>query len=234
MIAFQSSRYNGIDFYDELDFTVKSGVECFDIFFDGYTYDDIDIKKLNDYRERFHLTYTVHAPISDYFSADENVDKLIKFVNSLKPYSVTVHFNKLSYEVFDFLSDNIDKSVFIAVENTIPDKNVIYNNNYIDFMQTLSKKHPDISATFDIGHCWVNKFDPVEYVNRLINYRINIPIMHVHDNNGNEDSHTTPGSGTINFDSFFINYKKAGMKTVFVIEHWQNNRDTLEFLRKYV
>mgnify|MGYP003297233683 CR=1 FL=1 len=96
------------------------------------------------------------------------------FINYLKPKTITVHFNTLSYdllkELVNVAHENESKQ---SVENTIPNTHKIYGIDYLGFMieakkvLEYSETKNAFSATIDTGHSFVNGIVPDFYVKKL-------------------------------------------------------------------
>ena len=85
------------------------------------------------------------------------------------------------------------KNVQIVWENT-------YEENFELFDEML-KVDPETLFCLDVGHCnCFSDFTAIQFIDR---YRENVVHLHLHDNNGNEDSHMAPGMGSIDFISLF-------------------------------
>jgi sugar phosphate isomerase/epimerase len=59
---------------------------------------------------------------------------------------------------------------------------------------------PVFTVCFDVGHCLLQNVDPAEAI-RTIGYRLVDGCTHVHDNNGDRDSHTLPFYGNVEWES---------------------------------
>jgi sugar phosphate isomerase/epimerase len=227
-IGFQSSRYNNLTLLEELNFTIENNLKIFDIFFDGFLPKDISAKELrkilNLVSEDF--VFTVHFPIFDYSKYPKFLDGLIDFCISIKIKIATIHFDRLSFKILEKILKKIDNKFKISIENTIPDKNFIYNLNYIDFMKKIN--YNSVYSTFDVGHANITQNNLIEYLN--IFKTDNISSFHIHDNSGNKDNHLNIGAGNIDFPSILSIIKEKFYDSILIIEHWDNNRLTFKEL----
>ena len=59
---------------------------------------------------------------------------------------------------------------------------------------------PVFTVCFDVGHCMLQGVDPAEAI-RAIGHRLVDGCTHVHDNNGDRDTHTLPYYGKVEWES---------------------------------
>jgi len=59
---------------------------------------------------------------------------------------------------------------------------------------------PVFTVCFDVGHCLLEGVDPAEAIRKL-GHRLVDGCTHVHDNRGDEDAHTLPFYGDVNWES---------------------------------
>ena len=227
--GFQSSKYNNLTLEQELQFSDNNKIDFFDVFFDDYHPDDIKNVALPE-------TFTVHLPGGfEKFPQSEQL-KYIDFINRCSPKTVTCHFCDFSLESLEFLCRNINNSK-LCIENTPPDWNENCSKNYLDFMKAAnefaSQKGLKVYATFDTGHAKVAGHEPVSYLKQLIENEIDIFTVHLHDNDGIQDSHRPAGSvyNGINFAAILEILNSINHDIYAVIEHWNNNYNALEYLK---
>lgn len=234
-IGFQTSKYNGLTLEKELDFAINQNVDFFDIFFDEWLPNQITTAEhqiINKLKMK-NFPFTVHLPINTPKLSADDLNSLVNFLQELKPLTTTIHFDKLTFELLKYISDNTAQSTIISIENTIPDKHSIYNEKYVNFMKEAAKIAP-IQATFDIGHCYANHYDLIQTIDELCHNGINIATVHAHDNDGTRDAHDTIGNGTIDFQSFFKHLTNKKQNPLIVIEHWTDNITSFERLKKII
>ena len=136
-----------------------------------------------------------------------------------------------------YVNIKLDKANETYSENTTPDVHKTYNINYIEFMkkakELADEKGFKIYSTFDTGHAKINGFDAVEYAKKIFDLGIDIITLHLHDNDGKNDSHWAAGSvyNGINFGDVLDLFKKLKYDVNAVIEHWNNNYNALEYLQ---
>lgn len=234
-IGFQTSKYDNLTLKEELEFAIKQNVDFFDIFFDEWLPNEITTNehKLINKLKNDNFPFTVHLPISTPKLSENDLSLLLEFIKELRPVTATVHFDKLTFELLEHISNKIKDFTTISIENTIPDNHSVYQENYLAFMKKAVKIAP-IQATFDTGHCHANHYSLIQTVNELCDNGINIATVHAHDNDGTRDAHDTIGNGNIDFASFFKLLKEKKQNPMIVIEHWTDNITSLERLRNLV
>lgn len=87
------------------------------------------------------------------------------------------------------------------------------------------------AATVDTGHSFVNGISPEYYVTELVKNGINIATVHLHDNDGNADSHQPLGTGRINFYKFFQELENTSQNPYLIIEHWNDFPVSIQYLK---
>lgn len=234
-IGFQTSKYNGLTLKEELNFAIKQNVDFFDIFFDEWLPGEIttDEYKIINKLKMQNFPFTVHLPISTPKLPIEKLNSLLEFIREFSPITTTVHFDKLTFELLEYIIDKTKDSTIISIENTIPDMHAVYKEKYLDFMANAIKIAP-IQATFDTGHCHANNYDLLQTANKLCDNGINIATVHAHDNDGTRDAHDTIGNGNIDFASFFKLLKEKKQNPMIVIEHWTENIISFDRLKKII
>ncbi|MCR5387501.1 MAG: hypothetical protein K6E69_10315 [Treponema sp.] len=227
--GFQSSKYNSMTLEQELDFASNNKIDFFDVFFDGFTPNDIKTVELPD-------EYTFHLPIGFAELTSESQKEYFDYINEKKPVNITIHFCELTYETLEYICTQVPDTK-VCIENTTPDVHKTYNINYIEFMkkakELADEKGFKIYSTFDTGHAKINGFDAVEYAKKIFDLGIDIITLHLHDNDGKNDSHWAAGSvyNGINFGDVLDLFKKLKYDVNAVIEHWNNNYNALEYLQ---
>lgn len=121
--------------------------------------------------------------------------------------------------------------VVLAIENLNPlpqDGELIFLCDSLEEMQHVleSFNSPMLRMVLDAGHANLAE-GVVEYVHRLHRFIVGI---HVHDNDGQHDSHCLPGSGTLPWDEFIMTLKSVGFLGPLNIELFEDS-DKLEAKR---
>lgn len=227
--GFQSSKYNNLTLEQEIAFSDNNKIDFFDVFFDGYTPEDVKNVQLPE-------NVTFHLPIGFASMSKEKQDSFFDYINLHKPISVTIHFCELSFDILEFICKNIPDTK-VCVENTIPDKSNQYPESYLEFLKEAKKKADEngykFYATFDTGHAKINGFECVEYAKKVLDTGVDVLTLHLHDNDGKSDSHWAAGSvyNGINFSGVLEVFKNLPYDVNAVIEHWNNNYNALEYLQ---
>ncbi|HOV13976.1 MAG TPA: TIM barrel protein, partial [Spirochaetota bacterium] len=205
----------------------------FDLFFDEFLPSDLtdtEIEKIF-YLKKNGFLFTLHYPIYDYSVKNSFIEELVDFSNKLEPLTVTIHFNKLTEDVLEFMLINLKKTIKLSIENVVDNINKYYDTDYLEFMKK-NKKIYNIYSTFDIGHSFINNEDIITQFEKLNKPGVEISTMHIHNNDGVNDSHLSLDKGVINYKEIIAYIKEKKLNPIFVIEHWNDNLITLRILRE--
>ncbi len=240
-LGLQSSIYNGLQLKDEIYIAMTHNISTFDIFFDTWFPSDIPeetYKLLANLKETNGLTFTIHLPINFFELSYAEHQSFYEFIEFLKPKTITIHYNSLSYDLLkELVSIAHYNNSILSVENTIPNNHNIYGTDYLAFMIEAKKmlEYSDtkdaFGATVDTGHSFVNGISPDYYVTELVKNEINIATVHLHDNDGNSDAHHPLGTGRINFYKFFQELENTSQNPYLIIEHWNDFNVSIEYLK---
>lgn len=203
-----------------------------------------NMDKLKKYKVSLHGPYykTEHSAKSgsDLYNRSKEyfIDtlKLSKELNS--PYIVYHHNNcKINNkeEMIENSKINLDELNELAKDYNanlvIENAGVMSNNNMLfdqeEFIQVC--KESNYYVLIDIGHAFANGWN-LEYVirelkNKIISY-------HLHNNDGERDSHDSLCEGKLNIKEFFEIYNKYTNKADLVLEYSKDYRNKLEILIK--
>ena len=91
-------------------------------------------------------------------------------------------------------------NIRLLVEN-VSDPDPIWLNYLLDKFPT-----PHLAVCIDIGH--INHFGQKNITEMISGIGVNIASFHVHDNDGSDDQHLHPQSGTVNWAEFVDSVKK--------------------------
>jgi sugar phosphate isomerase/epimerase len=183
--------------------------------------DDSIVHNFKTFKEllpSYDLSYSVHAPICDIniASISEPVRKAslketldtIKAANKLGIDRVTVHPGLSSMSVHGIEDRYIERAkvsmasleeaqheygVSVAIEN-MPDMYFFLGRKAEELAHIV--EGTDLDICFDIGHA--NTTGDIDAMIDTFGDRISN--IHIHDNNGDKDSHMTIGKGSIDFD----------------------------------
>jgi len=230
-IGFQTCKHNHLKIEEEIQLALNNGLNYFDIFFDGFSPDDVSDSQIDKILElkKEGINYTIHSAIADYKEYPKFMDRIIDFSNKIGALTFTIHFDKLSYETIDKILSKLSTNTKLSIENTIPDKNYIYEKNYLEFIKEASKRFKNIYSTFDIGHCFINKYDITEYITKIIDFT-QISTFHLHNNDGITDTHNCLNKGNIDVKKIMEFLKSKNLYSIFIIEHWQDNFLSLKYI----
>ncbi|EGV09937.1 AP endonuclease, family 2 [Parvimonas sp. oral taxon 393 str. F0440] len=103
----------------------------------------------------------------------------------------------------------------IGIENLPYQKNgkLLLGDDFRDIKKIVDGVK-DFKFLFDLGHYNVAYYN--DNLNELYNYIIGV---HIHDNNGDIDSHKELGTGTVNYEFIIRNILKLNSEVPFVIEY---------------
>jgi sugar phosphate isomerase/epimerase len=116
----------------------------------------------------------------------------------------------------------IKYDVIIAIENVRTDTHIKHVlDNYKD-------KH--VAFCYDTGHAnlWCNETDWLSL------YSDRLAAVHLHDNNGNEDEHSFPLSGTINWTATMQKLNKSTYDGCITLETEYRGSDNIKQLEKFL
>ena len=239
-LGLQSSIYNGLQLKDEINTALGQRVNAFDIFFDNWSPSEISdetYELLNSLKDSNEFHFTIHLPINFFELSYSEHQTFYSFIEYLKPKTITVHYNTLSYDLLkDLVNVAFDNNSQLSVENTIPNTHKIYGIDYLAFMieakksLEFSEAKQAFAATVDTGHSFVNGISPDYYVRELAKQDIPIAPIHLHDNDGNADTHQPLGTGKIDFYLFFKELKDKNQNPYLIIEHWSDFNRSIDYM----
>ncbi len=243
-IHYQSSRYNGMSLLDEIKAARRAGVDGFDVFFDGYLPSDLSEAEKRALREwqAEGGSLSIHFPIENYLKEPDFLTSILNFIVSFKPLAGVIHFDELEPEVQAMIISRCREAggegFKLCVENTIPDKHRVSAATYLEYMTGASKaagtkaEKAAIHACLDSGHAFVNGQDPAQTMDKILSLGIDIPVFHIHDNDGNSDAHLALGLGKIDYRKLISQAAAHGIEPILVIEHWTGNDTSLAVLKE--
>jgi len=100
-------------------------------------------------------------------------------------------------------------------------------NEFERFYEELGDEGLDLGITFDVGHANING-QINEFIGR---FQDKIVHMHLHDNNGNADSHLGIGCGNINWTRVINALKEINYEGALVIESKNNVGESIQILK---
>lgn len=148
---------------------------------------------------------------------------------SIHPFYYTAHLNEkdLLHENIKILNKSLEYCCKIGIELMI--ENCFSPFGSAREIETIFKAVPGIKIHLDVGH--MNLLDDFEteievFLNKFSN---EIAHCHIHDNNGDDDSHLSLGCGTINWERFASLLKRSGYDGTFTLEVFCSDCEYLIF-----
>ena len=201
-------------------------------YFDGTHGDDFYIELGNYAREKGINIGQAHAPFpSSYIEEERTAQRFLDIVHGMKnaallgaPMIVVHPCTHLDYAaegnaeiLFDYNLDFYRRLIPYAREYGI--KIAIENIGRVSVTSTPERLNrlydtlndPVFTVCFDVGHCLLQGVDPAEAI-REIGERLVDGCTHVHDNNGEADSHTLPFYGKVKWDEVMRALADIGYK----------------------
>lgn len=177
---------------------------------------------------------SIHAPCVSVNLADESnsecfaiLRKTFAYALKCKASFVVVHTNEVwsgdKKEIQDLVEERLkilvniasDYNVQILIENVGLKTNGTLLYDWNDYKKLL-KKIPEAKALLDIGHANINEWDIANCIETIGD---NLVALHLHDNNGKEDSHKAIGKGSIKWNRIFKSIKKNTPNAHLVLEY---------------
>lgn len=212
------------------------------------------ISKIKGIIDENNFKYFVHAPCINVNLASLNttiarasektIKKAVEFAAKINAELVISHVGRLSRDYHQKLCKKTTEKAIASLKRI----NQLSNNLGITF--TIENDHKsrdyllagypeqinflvenvECKLTFDVGHAnTLGK--PEKFMDLLKKHIVNI---HLHDNNGAEDSHLSIGNGKINFKNFFKKIGNNILALPLIVEchSLQEMKESVEFLRQ--
>lgn len=212
---------------ETFDVFAAAGIEGIDFNNDVAEYcttehDEQYYRELGDYaKSRGVAICQAHAPFpSSYVEEDKSAKRFEEIVQGIRnaaylgaPMIVVHPCTHLDFSVegnpeilFDYNVNFYKKLIPVARECGI--KIAIENIGRVSITSTPERLNklfdtlsdPVFTVCFDVGHCLLQGVDPAEAI-RAIGPRLVDGCTHVHDNNGDRDTHTLPYYGKVDWES---------------------------------
>lgn len=103
-------------------------------------------------------------------------------------------------------------------------------NDFKMFFDSLGDEGSKIGITLDVGHANING----QLYNIISAFRSKIVHTHLHDNNGDRDSHLGIGFGNINWPRLMESLREINYSGALVIESISNVEESIEALRNLI
>lgn len=195
-------------------------------------------KAINDIIESFSLKYSLHAPYIDINlgsmnqtirkASEKTMLKSIAFAADINAEMVVSHVGRLSRDYPEkMISQSLKNTIRCLRKLTKASKNhgivfTIENDHrsndqilagYPEQLRLLIQK-AECKFTLDVGHA--NTLTRIEtFIDTLAEHIVNV---HLHDNNGEQDTHLSLGKGNINFSAVLANLGKIEYKGPLTVE----------------
>lgn len=233
------------DLESNLDYFEQLGLKYAEIVHQ-YPNDEINTDVLDSYN----LKYSVHSPLMGINIGSLNkgireasineIKKSIDLASEINADIVVVHpgmvpflgrgfeeeIYRLAHEAFKELGQyGQDLGVTAAIENMPNFEGHIYKN-MVDLNNILEEL--DMYMTLDIGHAYHSGYSAEDM------YFDRVKHIHIHDNNGNDDSHMALGEGSIDLKKVISQYEDNNYKGIYTIEvnDKESVKKSLSYLKK--
>lgn len=231
----------------------KTAVEHVELVDDGWhALDRKRVSTLKEIGESKGLTYTLHAPFADINIAAPardvrnfvigRLEKSMKLARLLECRLMVFHPGlrtgissfypgaewKINIEsVRRLLAFSRCHGVEIAIENC-PEPFGFLLKNVEQFSRFFGDLDEDLGLVLDVGHSNISG----QTHTFIEAFGGKIVHVHAHDNEGKHDQHLGVGSGTVDWNQFAEDIKKAGFNGTVVVESCSNMDESIDTLRK--
>jgi len=198
------------------------------------------------------IKFTIHGPLflTQYLDTNDKVRK--KCINRLKasmfnavelsplayvfhPSAIPKGFTKEQvkikhYEFLEMINDyskSIGLKVFVENHITKLDHLLTTPQEFLEFYERTGT---DLMMTFDAGHANIDGTAKA-FVDRLV---WKMGVVHVHDNNGNDDQHQMIGKGNIDWNYMIKKLNEHNFRGPYIIESVHGPFETVEALRHLI
>jgi sugar phosphate isomerase/epimerase len=218
---------------------------------------DGEIDTLLELKEKFGLTYYLHAPIEGLNPADSH-PLIYKETLRLYRHSIEVSHRLLcsgvvlhpghvvhpdaskdealrnSIQLMQSILETAEKNrVLLLIENTGTKDTKLFHrvSDFSSFVHFFPLNC--VRGLMDVGHAVIQGFDLIEMVNGLGERLVH---LHLHDNCGTKDRHLPLGRGVIRIKALLEELKNrqwqgTGIIEIYGTEHYERDlRDSMEFL----
>ncbi len=228
-----------------LDYFEKLGLKYAEILHQ-YPNDNIN----PDILESYDLKYSIHSPLMNINIACLNkgireasineIKKSIDLASKIDANIVVIHPGMIPFlgrafekEIYELANESFkelgqygeDRGVIATIENMPNFKGHMYKNMFElnNILEDL-----DMYMTLDIGHAYHSGYTPEDmYFNRVKH-------IHIHDNNGDDDSHLALGEGSIDLKKIISKYEDKNYKNIYTIEvnDKESVKKSINYLKK--
>jgi sugar phosphate isomerase/epimerase len=225
------------DILEDLYFAIKNEFDYFEIALDwkqNYNLNSKVIERIRDISINQGINLIVHTPY--YLPTStllpeikngvlENVRKAITLAEDVKSDRLTIHpgfqempgpaikycYNSLIETLQEIVEIGKKHNVNICLENFVKPMLCSELKDYLYVLNSVK----GLMATLDVGHANITNTKPSKFFKKTKNIVMDI---HIHDNMGKRDEHKCLGEGTIDFQEFFSECKRAMYYGPFILE----------------
>ncbi len=241
---------------------VDLGFRIIELFCDSHSFHpdrlrDGEIDDLLELKEKFGLTYYLHAPIEGLNPADNNPSiydetlrlyrRSIEVSHRLLCSGVVLHPGYLTHpdaskeegfrnsiQLMESVLETAEKNhVLLLIENSGTKETKLFHqaSDFSSFVHFFPLNY--VHGLIDVGHAMIQGFDLIEMANVLGERLVH---LHLHDNCGAKDEHLPLGRGVIKIRALLEALKNrqwrgTGIIEIYGTEHYERDlRDSMEFL----
>ena len=228
--AIADAGFKYIDYSFGCDFAGKTGLLC-----DNWQKNADRLLKLAD--ERGLKFVQAHSPLGRPLVCDDEHDEFIRLTKQSieaaaylgipnivvhsgyakdMPREETFKQNKLFYQDVLKVAEKHGITVLTENFNKMFDEHYYWVDSAEDLLELIEYvNHPLLKACWDVGHGNLQELPQHEALKILGD---NVRALHIQDNMGNDDHHTFPYTGTLNFDSIMHGLQDINYKGYFTFE----------------
>ncbi len=198
--------------------------------------------------ESYNFKYSIHSPLIDINIASLTPSIRKASINEMKQsigdaakinaQNVVIHPGKIPFSgkpyeetIYEICNDSFkilkEYSQDTGVKPLIENMPLIEGFMYYDLEKLYETlKNLEMEMTFDIGHAFTAGYTENQMYFPIVKH------IHIHDNNGDDDSHLPLGEGTIKFNDIINKYSKENYKGTYIIE--ANNLESIQKTHQYL
>lgn len=222
----QTSRYNGLMLEDELRHTERLGQRMLEIFFDGFSPRDIDLRareRLLAMASGMGIAIAVHAPLKKLEDAEGEALDLIRFAADVGAGLVVIPALALtsSAQLSTIAGECKGTPITVALNNAAIDGRSSPPETLLETVFAT----PDVQVALDVGAAHIHS-GALDYVSSILaglkgTDRV-VTHLQLHDNDGRVDDHLNIGQGSVPVRMLLERLFAAGFDGSGVIAHWRD------------
>jgi sugar phosphate isomerase/epimerase len=197
------------------------------------TFYDINLSTINSYLRR-----AVLDCYREYLNLAEQLNVEIMVLHGGHIIKDAVGIQQIEQQAEQNLIENLKnlgdmaarKNIVIGLENSPPGPHPRLVHDWISHIRILEKvRHEQVRAVLDTAHAHLQDLDLNQYFREIEKYLVE---LHVHNNDGKEDSHAALNHGTIDYAHFFSE-NRVEVPVILEIKTYQEAIESLEWIKKY-